>query len=100
MSKVIILPDIHGRTFWKYALEHIDEFDKVIDDANILAGTDRDAASAQFVDAQNYIMEEACSINIFDKVYDCIYNGSVGGFKGIDPSYPQTVFFHECYRIK
>ena len=30
MSKVIILPDIHGRTFWKYALEHIDEFDKVI----------------------------------------------------------------------
>ena len=34
------------------------------------------------------------------QVYDCIYNGSVGGFKGIDPSYPQTVFFHECYRIK
>lgn len=30
MSKVIILPDIHGRTFWKYALEQIDEFDKVI----------------------------------------------------------------------
>ena len=85
---------------WNWTYLEDDEFDKVIDDANILAGTDRDAASAQFVDAQNYIMEEACSINIFDKVYDCIYNGSVGGFKGIDPSYPQTVFFHECYRIK
>lgn len=30
MSKALILPDIHGRTFWKYAVEHVDEFDKII----------------------------------------------------------------------
>ena len=30
MSKVLILPDIHGRTFWKYAVKHVDEFDKII----------------------------------------------------------------------
>ena len=28
--KILINPDIHGRVFWKYALEHKDEFDKVV----------------------------------------------------------------------
>lgn len=30
MSKVLIVPDVHGRTFWKYAKNHVDEFDKVV----------------------------------------------------------------------
>ena len=30
MSKILILPDIHGRDFWKEPCQHIDEFDKVI----------------------------------------------------------------------
>lgn len=28
--KILILPDIHGRDFWKEPCQHIDEFDKVI----------------------------------------------------------------------
>ena len=28
--KVLIIPDVHGRTFWKEPCEHIDEFDKTI----------------------------------------------------------------------
>lgn len=30
MSKILILPDIHGRTFWKYAVDHVNDFDKII----------------------------------------------------------------------
>ena len=28
--KILIIPDIHGRNFWKEPCEHIDEFDKVV----------------------------------------------------------------------
>lgn len=28
--KVLIIPDVHGRTFWKEPCKHIDEFDKTI----------------------------------------------------------------------
>ena len=28
--KILINPDIHGRVFWKYSVEHKDEFDKII----------------------------------------------------------------------
>lgn len=30
MSKILVLPDIHGRTFWKKPCESIDEYDRVI----------------------------------------------------------------------
>ena len=30
MSKIAILPDIHGRQFWKTVKEHVDEFDKIV----------------------------------------------------------------------
>lgn len=29
-NKFLVMPDIHGRTFWKYAKDNIDNFDKVI----------------------------------------------------------------------
>lgn len=28
--KILINPDIHGRIFWKYSIEHKDEFDKIV----------------------------------------------------------------------
>lgn len=30
MSRVLIIPDVHGRKFWKYALEHVDDYNKII----------------------------------------------------------------------
>ena len=30
MSKVLVLPDVHGREFWKKPCENIDDFDKVV----------------------------------------------------------------------
>ena len=29
-SKILIIPDVHGRTFWHYAKDHVDEYDKII----------------------------------------------------------------------
>lgn len=29
-SKVLIIPDVHGRPFWHYARDYIDEYDKII----------------------------------------------------------------------
>lgn len=30
MSKIIIVPDVHGRTFWRLAKEKINEIDRVV----------------------------------------------------------------------
>lgn len=30
MSKILIIPDVHGRIFWKYAISNIDNYSKVI----------------------------------------------------------------------
>lgn len=30
MNKVLIIPDVHGRTFWHYAKNHVDKYDKII----------------------------------------------------------------------
>lgn len=30
MRKILIFGDIHGRTFWRYALDHHEEYDKII----------------------------------------------------------------------
>lgn len=30
MSKILIIPDVHGRTFWRIAEEVINEMDKVV----------------------------------------------------------------------
>ena len=30
LSDILIIPDVHGRTFWKQAVEDIDDYDKVI----------------------------------------------------------------------
>lgn len=27
---ILIVPDVHGRTFWHYALDHVEDYDKVI----------------------------------------------------------------------
>ncbi|MCJ7836217.1 ABC transporter substrate-binding protein [Cuneatibacter sp. NSJ-177] len=110
MSLIFWYPDVPGPytflyTFyhqsepisWNWTYYKDDAFDAMIDEANLLSGSDRDAATKKFIEAQNYIMEKACSINIYDKVYCRIYNKSVGGYVD-DPSYPNTVFFHQCYR--
>lgn len=30
MSKLLVIPDIHGRTFWRCALNHVDKYEKII----------------------------------------------------------------------
>lgn len=30
MSKLLIIPDVHGRTFWKYVVGHIGDYDRVV----------------------------------------------------------------------
>ena len=74
-----------------------EEFDARIDAANILAGTDRDAAAAEFVEAQQEVMEQGLSINCYDKVYYRAYSSSIQGYAD-DPSYPNVVFFQKCTR--
>lgn len=30
MSKILIIPDVHGRTFWKHAIECVDSYEKIV----------------------------------------------------------------------
>lgn len=30
MSKILIIPDVHGRAFWKHAVEYVDRYEKIV----------------------------------------------------------------------
>lgn len=77
---------------WTYADDA--ELDKMMDDADAISATDRNAANEQFVAAQQYAAEKAYLISIFDKQNDIVYNSAIEGFRS-DPSYSQVIFFNE-----
>ena len=112
LSAVYWWPDVPGPYTFLYSLYHQcdpvswnwtyynnPDYDKMIDDANALTGTDRDKATQMFVDAQKILAEDAPSINIFDKQYCRVFNKTLGGYVD-NPAYPHVVFFYDCYRAQ
>lgn len=73
------------------------DLDKLIDDANIQAGVDRNKAAQMFIEAQKKIIDEAYGLFVYDKKYVRTYNKSLKGYKD-NPSYPHVIFFYDCYR--
>ncbi|HIR76199.1 MAG TPA: ABC transporter substrate-binding protein [Candidatus Choladousia intestinipullorum] len=70
------------------------ELDALLEEANQLAATDREAASEKFVEAQNMIAEDAPGIAVCDKteVFAITNMGEVE----MNAAYPMVIRFYDC----
>lgn len=73
------------------------EFDRLIDDANTLAASDREKAVEEFARAQEILVQDAPAVFIYDQKYVRPIRTSFGGYVD-NPAYPNVVFFYETYR--
>ncbi len=72
------------------------DFDKLIDEANIMAGVDKNKAEQMYIDAQKMLIEEAPSLFTFVKRGIFITKNSFKGVN-INPAYEQVVFFYDTF---
>lgn len=69
-------------------------YDKLIDEAESLAGIDREAALAKYTEAQNIVVDDAPAIFICDINNVRVMNAKYTGYKD-NPFYPNVVFYYD-----
>ncbi len=74
---------------------HDDALDALIDEAVELTVTDRDAAEADYIKAQEILADQAYYLNLYDQVHTYIVSNSVEGVTE-NPAYSYTV---DYYRV-
>ena len=79
-----------------YNLSYISDpvLDEMIDEAAEQTVTDRAAAEAKYVEAQNYVAENAYLLNLFDQVHTWIISNSIEGVHE-NPSYSYAIPYYE-----
>jgi peptide/nickel transport system substrate-binding protein len=70
------------------------EFDTLIDDANVLSGSDRAKATEMFIEAQKMLIDDAASIFFYDRVNQHVARADVQGYVD-NPAYPHVVFVYQ-----
>ncbi len=73
------------------------DFDSMIDEAEALSGTDRAAAEAMFIAAQQMLLDDAAAIFVVDLPDIHVIRADVSGYVN-NPAYPHVVFFHDLSR--
>jgi peptide/nickel transport system substrate-binding protein len=73
------------------------DFDKLIDDANVIAGVDREKAAQMFIDAQKMLIDDAVSLFYYDRANIHVARTTVKGFQD-NPAYPHVVFVYDLTR--
>lgn len=73
------------------------EFDRMIDEANVLSGTDRPKAEAGFIAAQRLMIEDAAAVFMMDKPNVHITRADIKGYVD-NPAYGHVVFVNEVSR--
>ncbi len=73
------------------------EFDTLIDDANALSGTDKEAASAKFVQAQQMLNDDAAAVFMVETPDVHVIRSEISGYAN-NPAYPHVVFWHDLSR--
>jgi len=75
------------------------EFDKLIDDANIEAGVDREKATQMFIDSQKMLIDDATSLFFYDVSNTHLARPDIKGFQD-NPAYPHVVFVYTLTRAQ
>jgi peptide/nickel transport system substrate-binding protein len=73
------------------------EFDELIDNANALAGSDRDQAAELFVAAQEILIDDAAALFFYDVANTHLARSDIQGFVD-NPGYPHVVFVYQLTR--
>jgi len=73
------------------------DYDKLIDDANVISGTDRAKAEQMFIDAQKMLIDDAVSLFFYDVANIHIARSDIQGYVD-NPAYPHVVFAYELSR--
>lgn len=72
-------------------------FDTLIDEGNVLSGTDRAAATELFVQAQQILVEDAAALFIVDLPNIHVIRSDINGYVD-NPAYPHVVFWYNLSR--
>jgi peptide/nickel transport system substrate-binding protein len=73
------------------------EFDKLVDEGDVLTGTDREAATEKFVEAQKILVDDAVSVFFYDSANIHVASASVDCYVD-NPAYPHVVFVYDLTR--
>ena len=73
------------------------DLDAMVDEANVITATDRDAAAKIYSDAQKLILDDCVSIFAYDIDNVWVTNKTFQGHVD-NAAYPDVVFFYDCYR--
>lgn len=70
------------------------QYDDLIDTANALSGSDREAATQDFIQAQEFLVDDAASIFFYDVANVHLARSDIKGFVD-NPAYPHVVFIYQ-----
>ncbi len=73
------------------------EYDRLIDEANEVAGTDREKAAQMFIDAQKILLDDAVSLFFYDVSNTHLARADIKGYVD-NPAYPHVVFVYDLTR--
>lgn len=103
-------PDVVTPASWFMSLYHTEEnvffnlgyysnpeLDRIIEEADVLSGTDREAATALYQQAGRIVSEEAVSTFVTDGKSIYTIRNNLKNFSE-DPAYPYVLFFYDFYR--
>jgi peptide/nickel transport system substrate-binding protein len=73
------------------------EYDDMIDTANALSGSDREAAEQMFIDSQRFLINDAASLFFYDVANTHLAGADIKGYAD-NPAYPHVVFVYQLTR--
>ncbi len=80
--------------FFNLAYYSNPDLDGLIDEASVVAASDRDEAASMYREMQEILLEDVPAIPLYTQVYQRAMLDSVGGFVD-NPAYPNVVFGYE-----
>ena len=71
-----------------------EEYDALIDEAHIVSGWDRSTAEAQYIAAQEILLDQSPALFLFDMPSIWVVSSDIDGFV-VNPAYQGVVFYHD-----
>ncbi|MBT3388994.1 MAG: ABC transporter substrate-binding protein [Chloroflexi bacterium] len=103
-------PDYVSPISWLYGMYHSEEetlfnlgyynnpeFDELIDIADAISSTDREEATAMFIEAQEILVNDAVSLFLYDMRNTHLARTDVKGYVD-NPAYPHVVFVYDLHK--
>lgn len=84
---------------FNFAYYNNPQYDKLIDDASQLEGTNTPQALQMYKQAQQIVVDDAASLFIFDQDTTIVYNARIQNFVD-NPAYIETIFFYNIWETK